>query len=106
MQQKRRYLNLEIIDCISEHSAYIEQDPMSIFYCLFFCIFYNNPEMIEFLRQIIEKLPVRSKTDRILEYIDIHGVSRLRKAGEQINSLVYHMVFYEAVDDNLRIVYY
>jgi len=25
--------------------------------------------------------------------------------GEQINSIVYHMVFYQAIDDDLRIVY-
>jgi hypothetical protein len=41
----------------------------------------------------------------MLEYIDVHGIQRLRTQGEQINQFVYHMVFYQAVDDDLRIVY-
>jgi len=41
-QERKQTLNIEIIDCISEHSGYIEQDPMALFYCLFFCIYYKN----------------------------------------------------------------
>jgi len=43
--------------------------------------------------------------DKLLEYIDVYGVTRLRTAGEPMNSLAYHMVFYQAMDDDLRIVY-
>ena len=103
--EKRKNLNLEIIDCIGEYSGYIEHDPMALFYCLFFCIFYNNPDLIEFLRQLIHKVKSYEKIDRLLELIDIHGIPRLRETGEQINQYVYHMVFYQAVDDDLRIVY-
>lgn len=52
--EKKYMLNLEIIDCISEHSGYVEQDPMTLFYCLFFCIYYNNNELIEMLRFLIK----------------------------------------------------
>ncbi len=52
------YLNVEIIECISEHSGYLEQDPMVFFYCLYFCIYYNNPEMVEFLRTLIKKMKI------------------------------------------------
>jgi len=50
---KKRQLNLQLIDCISEYSIYIAEDPMSVFYCLFFCIFFNNPDFVEFLRLLI-----------------------------------------------------
>jgi hypothetical protein len=53
MTEKKQSLNLDIIDCISEHSGYIEQDPMALFYCLFFCIYYRNEELVEFLRSLI-----------------------------------------------------
>jgi len=45
------------------------------------------------------------KIDQILELIDINGIQRIRTVGEQINTHVYHMVFYQAVDDDLRLVY-
>jgi len=40
--EKLAMLNSEIIECISEHSAYVQHDPMALFYCLFFCIYYYN----------------------------------------------------------------
>jgi len=42
---------------------------------------------------------------KILNDIDLNGLVRLRKSGEEINSHVYHMVYYQAVDDELRVVY-
>jgi len=78
---------------------------MAIFYCLFFCIYYLNQDLVEFLRILIHKLPANEKIDKLLEYIDVYGLKRLRTKGEQINMLIYHMVFYQAVDDDLRIVY-
>ena len=51
--QNVKMLNLEIIDCISEFSGYIEHDPMALFYCLYFCIYYHNKSMVEFIRQLI-----------------------------------------------------
>lgn len=104
--QKKQALNLEIIEIISEHGDYIEQDPMALFYCLYFCVYFNNPDLVEFLRTLIKKMD--SKPERInqmLEHIDVNGIDRLRTTGEVINSHVYHMVFYQAVDDDLRIVY-
>jgi hypothetical protein len=44
------FLNLDIVECISEHSGYIESDPMVFFYCLFFCIYYRNERLVEFFR--------------------------------------------------------
>lgn len=105
MSEKRQGLNLDIIDCLSEHSGYIEQDPMALFYCLFFCVYYKNEELVEFLRNIIQKMPAIEKIDKLLEYIDVNGIDKIRTVGEQINSLVYHMVFYQGIDDDLRIVY-
>ena len=67
---------------------------MALFYCLFFCIYYKNQEMVEFLRTLIHKIHAHEKIDKLLEYIDIHGIQRLRMKGEQINQLVYHFVFY------------
>jgi hypothetical protein len=56
MTMKKQALNLEIIEIISEHSDYIEQDPLALFYCLYFCIYYNNPDLVEFLRTLIKKM--------------------------------------------------
>jgi len=103
--ERKQSLNLEIIDCISEHAGYIEQDPMALFYCLFFCIYFKNEDLVEFLRQLIQKIHSHEKIDRLLEYIDQEGIDKIRTVGEQINQVVYHMVFYQSVDDNLRIVY-
>jgi len=103
--ERKQSLNLEIIDCISEHSGYIERDPMALFYCLFFCIYYKNEYLVEFLRTLIHKIHSHDKIDRLLEYIDVNSLDRIRTVGEPINALVYHMVFYQAVDDDLRIVY-
>lgn len=52
-QKKRQQLNMEIIEIISEHSDYLEHDPMALFYCLYFCIYYNNSDLVEFLRTLI-----------------------------------------------------
>ena len=100
-------MNLEIIEIISEHSDYIEQDPLALFYCLYFCIYYNNPDLIEFLRTLIIKMNTDKpeKIHQLLDLIDINGVQRIRTIGEQINLHVYHMIFYQAVDDDLRLVY-
>jgi len=49
-----------------------------------------------------------SKIDKIvklLEYIDMNGIERLRTIGETINTFIYHMIFYQAMDDELRVVY-
>lgn len=54
---------------------------------------------------MVHLLPSRKKTDRLLEYIDVYGLEKLRESGEQINQIVYHMVFYQAMDDHLRIIY-
>ena len=62
--------------------------------------------MVEFLRMLIRKLKnLDPKIELLLEYIDINGIDRLRNVGEDINTKVYHIVMYQAFDDNLRIVY-
>ena len=78
-------MNLEVIDLISSYSQYIEYDSMVIYYCLFFCVFYKNPELVEFFRGLIQRIPQNPKIDRLLELIDTHGIDRLRTSGEPIN---------------------
>jgi hypothetical protein len=80
---KREALNEEIVDIISEHSNYIEQDPMALFYCLYFCIYYNNPDLVEFMRTLITKIETRQeKMDKLLAMIDNNGIERIRTIGE------------------------
>jgi len=101
-------LNQEIIDIITEHSDYIYQDKMALFYCLYFCIYYNNPDIVEFLKTLIQKITSVNKLEKIeklLELINTNSIERLRTIGEQVNIFVYHLVFYQAVDDELRVVY-
>jgi hypothetical protein len=103
---KKEALNEEIVDIISDYSSYIEQDPMALFYCLYFCIYYNNLDIVEFLRALISKIQHRPKRiDQMLDLIDVNGIERIRTIGETINTHVYHMTFYQAVDDDLRVVY-
>mmetsp|Transcript_30412 Transcript_30412/g.46588 ORF Transcript_30412/g.46588 Transcript_30412/m.46588 type:complete len:137 (+) Transcript_30412:1487-1897(+) len=94
MPEKRKTLNLEIIDLLSAFSGYIETDPMTLFYCLYFCIFYHNEEMVDLIRKFIERLPPDHRIMRLLEYIDVHGIEKLSSTSEQINSIVFHMVMY------------
>ena len=81
-----------------------------LFYCLFFCIYFNNPFLVEFLRTLIIQLNIEDeetseKYNLLLEYIDVNGLERVRTIGESINSKVYHIVFYQATYDRLRVVY-
>jgi hypothetical protein len=106
--ERRPALNMEIIEVISEHSDYIQHDPMSLFYCLYFCIYYDNIDIVEFLRTLIAKLEhvrIPSNVDKMLEFIDVNGVQRLRSRSERLNLLVYHIVLYQAFNDELRFVY-
>lgn len=104
--EKKQQLNLDIIEVISEHSEFIEMDNIALYFCLYFCIFYNNPELVEFLRTLIKKMRIdHPGINRLLELIDVNGVQRLRTVGEQINAQVYHLVLYEAYNNRLRIIY-
>lgn len=108
---KKQGLDIEIIELMSEHGAYIEMDPISLFYCLFFCILYNNEFLLEFVKNLIYKMPnakdpkVDDKIDELLEYIEDYGMQRIRTVGETINTKVYHMVFYQSIEDELRVIY-
>ena len=82
MQAKKQTLNLEVIDCIGEHSNYIEQDHMALFYLLFFCIYYNNAELVDFVRSLIQRIPPVKKIDQLLEYMDVNGIEKIRTIGE------------------------
>ena len=86
---------MEIIEIISEHSDYLEHDPMALFYCLYFCVYYNNSDLVEFLRTLIQKLSNENKNIlHLLEQIDVNGLERLRTAGEAANTMIYHIVLY------------
>lgn len=81
---------------------------MALFYCLYFCIYYNNPQIVDFVHSLFIKLPKEDRLEEIQEiisYIDDHKIEKLRAIGEQVNTQLYHMVFYQAVDDDLRVVY-
>ena len=80
--QKRQTLNLEVIDCIGEHQNYIETDHMSLFYLLFFCIYYNNAEIVDFIRNLVKRVPPVKKVDQLLEYMDVNGIEKIRTIGE------------------------
>ena len=82
MTAKKQELNIDIIDCLAEHSAYMEQDPMAIFYCLFFCIYYNNRDLVEFLKSIIDKMPVVDKITKLLKFIEENDIEKIRTVGE------------------------
>ena len=70
MSVKKAALNAEIMQIIIEHSSYLDQDPMALFYCLYFCIYYNNPEIVNFLTILIKNLPeLPEKIDEILKSI-------------------------------------
>mmetsp|Transcript_12395 Transcript_12395/g.19357 ORF Transcript_12395/g.19357 Transcript_12395/m.19357 type:complete len:84 (+) Transcript_12395:2154-2405(+) len=75
-------MNMEIIEIIEEHSEFVQYFPMALFYCLYFCIYYNNEELVEFLRGVITKVAANPKIDRLIEYIDIYGIPKLRAVGE------------------------
>jgi hypothetical protein len=79
---KKQTLNLEVIDCIGEHSNYIEQDHMTLFYLLFFCIYYNNQELVDFIRSLINRIPPVKKIDQLLEFMDVNGIEKIRTVGE------------------------
>ena len=104
--EKKNQLNLDIVEAISESSDYIQHDPSSLFFCLYFCIFYNNPDLIEFLRTLIKKMAIDLENiQRLLEFIDVNGIERLRTVGEAMNSQIYHTVLYHAFDEQLRVIY-
>jgi hypothetical protein len=86
MTIKKAALNQEILNIIDEHHSYIEQDPMALFYCLYFCIYYNNPEVVEFLTFLISKMDnPPEKINQLLKQIVENGISRLRQIGEPLN---------------------
>mmetsp|Transcript_41399 Transcript_41399/g.63111 ORF Transcript_41399/g.63111 Transcript_41399/m.63111 type:complete len:329 (+) Transcript_41399:1432-2418(+) len=83
---------------------------MVLFYCLFLCIFYKNPFIVEFLRTLIYKINFvdmkkQKKFDFVLGQIDTHGLEHLRTIGESINTKLYHVVLYQAFDDKLKVIY-
>ena len=79
---------------------------MALFYCLYFCVYYNYPEIDEFLIILVQKLAdPPEKINELLKIIKENGISRLRLSGDPLNQHAYHMVFYQAMDDELRIVY-
>jgi len=56
-EKQKKTLNLEIIHQIGDFNRYIEKDNMSLFYLLFFCIYYRNFGMVDFIRTLIAKMP-------------------------------------------------
>lgn len=46
MTVKKDTLNQEIVSIISEHGTYIDQDPMVLFYSMYYCIYYKNPDIV------------------------------------------------------------
>ena len=100
-------INVEIVQEISQHPDYLVKDPDALFYCLFFCIFYNNPYMVEFLRLLITKMNFGENHNirDLLSLIDENGLDRLRCIGEPLNAQIYHEIMFEAFHDGLKVVY-
>ena len=96
---------------VDEHSDYIQHDPLSLFYLVFFCVFFKNMEIYRFLKMLIFKMgTIRDKTasgqvNTIIDMIDQYGFEMLRQVGEKPNRILYHMAMYNAFDDDLRILY-
>ena len=105
-RQTQQTVNLEIIQKIGDFTDYIRQDSMSLFYILYFCIYFKNKQLVPFVKDFINKADRRPKTEKLLEYLDTFGIDKLRDIGEPINNIVYHMVLYQAIDDKLRVVYF
>ena len=71
-----------------ENYEYIEHDKSTIFYCLFFAIFYDNIEIVGFLTKIVNHFNKEStkKADQknnmlsqwLIESIEIYGLECLR----------------------------
>lgn len=105
---KMKKLQAEIVDIIFEHSDYIEAEPMAFFYCLYFCIYFKNETMVSFLNTLIKKSSLalsNPKIEVLIKHIEEYGLERLRTVGENINTYIYHLVFYQSMDDDLRICY-
>jgi hypothetical protein len=89
--EKKKELDMEIIELMSLHSNYIEQDPISLFYCLYFCIIYNNLFLLEFTKNLIFKMPnaedetIDEKIDTLIDLIEVNGIERIRTIGESVN---------------------
>lgn len=96
MTLKKQALNMEIENIIQEHAGYIEQDPMALFYCLYFCIYYNNAELVDFLSTLVHGMGEESngKIKEILQFMEENSLDRLRTVGDPLNTHVYHMVFF------------
>jgi len=91
---------------IEEHSEFVQYFPMSIFYCLYFCIYFRNPSLVDFFRTLVHKMDHQiDKIEEILYYIDTNGVFSIRQSESPLNQYVYHMVLYQAMNDKLRLVY-
>ena len=82
-----------------------------MFYLLFFCIFFDNNDIFQFLRVLIIKMPevhdmiISGQIHTLTEMIDMHGIELLRQQGEKPNRIIYHMALYNAFDDSLRVIY-
>ena len=102
--------NMEIICILSEHSDYIYSDPEVLFFAAFFCVFYNNQFLLNFLKSLIERIRInrqatKQRLDAFLELVDHYGIEFTRKIGEQVNTRAYHSVLFTAFDQKLRVVY-
>jgi len=87
---------------------------MGLFYLLYFCVYFNNEFVLAFLQTLIPKIKVDEcsrhevafkEIEDLLDLIDKNGLERLRRSGDQENVRLYHLVFYYAINDQLRIVY-
>lgn len=96
---------MEIIVTISENAEFAQKYKLAFFYCLFFCIYFNNQHVLKFLRTLINKVAkVDTQTLELLKQIDTHGLECLRQQGTELNSVVYHQAMYQAFNDKLRVV--
>lgn len=105
---------------------------MIIFYCLYFSVYYRNEEIVNYLRVLINQLGLASEggsetqnlkkksttknhdsdkkwqimmINKLLYQIDTRGIETLSDRQNAHCLEFFHIVFYQAIEDNLRLVY-
>jgi hypothetical protein len=83
-----------------DNSDRLMQDPVNLFYSLYFSLYFNNESMYRFLASLINKMGLNSHPSLkvILHYISEYGIERLRSVKESVNQVLYHFVLYRAFD--------
>ena len=75
--------NNEIVKLVDTQSWIIDIDPMIIFYCLYFSVYYQNHYLMDFLESYVKKRELTKMAERTFS-----PGKRSRMPSEQLNKLV------------------